>query len=123
MLLFLAAGLIFLGYAVMQMLTPQSEWITVEAGTGGGASSASEFEFFYRLGGGEASPTAERRALSALYTELSRNAFEVFHNQLALEGVNNLYAINRHPNEELTVDGALYEAFAAVERSGNRALY
>ena len=123
MLLFLAAGVIFLGYAVMQMLTPQSEWITVEAGTGGGASSAPEVEFFYRLGGGEASPAAERRALSALYTELSRNAFEVFHNQLALEGVNNLYAINRHPNEELTVDRALYEAFAAVERSGNRALY
>lgn len=112
-----------LAYAVSQFFAPQSEWITIEANSSAGITCAPEFEFLYHLGSGELSPTAERRAVTDAYTRLCRNAFLNFHNQLEEEGVNNLYAINRHPNEELAVDGALYEALAAVERSGDRALY
>lgn len=120
---FLLIGGASLAYGVSQLFTPQSDWVTIEAGSDQGITCASEFEFLYHLGGGELSPAAEQKAVSAAYTRLCRNAFQVFHNQMEEEGVNNLYAINRHPNEELTVDGALYEALAAVERSGNRALY
>lgn len=112
-----------LAYAVSQFFAPQSEWITIEANSSAGITCAPEFEFLYHLGSGELSPTAERRAVTDAYTRLCRNAFLNFHNQLEEEGVDNLYAINRHPNEELAVDGALYEALAAVERSGDRALY
>lgn len=112
-----------LAYAVSQFFAPQSEWITIEANSSAGITCAPEFEFLYHLGSGELSPTAERRAVTDAYTRLCRNAFLNFHNQLEEEGVNNLYAINRHPNEELAVDGALYEALAAVERSGDRTLY
>lgn len=112
-----------LAYAVSQFFAPQSEWITIEANSSAGITCAPEFEFLYHLGSGELSPTAERRAVTDAYTRLCRNAFLNFHNQLEEEGVDNLYAINRHPNEELAVDGALYEALAAVERSGDRTLY
>lgn len=112
-----------LAYAVSQFFAPQSEWITIEANSSAGITCAPEFEFLYHLGSVELSPTAERRAVTDAYTRLCRNAFLAFHNQMEAEGVNNLYAINRHPNEELAVDGALYEALAAVERSGDRALY
>ncbi len=122
-LVFLLAGAGLLVYSFMQLFTPQSEWVTVEAGSSAGASSASEFVFLYRLGGGELSPAAENKAVTAAYTQLCRTAFEVFHNQMEVPGVNNLYAINRHPNEELTVDKGLYNAFATVERSGNRSIY
>lgn len=120
-LLLIAAGA--LAYAVSQFFAPQSEWIAIEANASAGITCAPEFEFLYHLGSGELSPAAERRAVTDAYTRLCRNAFLVFHNQMEAEGVNNLYAINRHPNEELAVDGALYQALAAVERSGNRALY
>lgn len=119
----LVVGGAALAYGFWQLMTPQSEWITVEAETSAGATCAEDFVFLYHLGGGEQSFTAERKAVTAAYTQLCREAFEQFHNQMEFEGVNNLYAINRHPNEELTVGRALYNAFAAVERSGNRAIY
>lgn len=120
---FLLLGGASLAYGVSQLFTPQSDWVAIEAGSDQGITCASEFEFLYHLGGGELSPAAEQKLVSAAYTRLCRNAFQAFHNQMEEEGASNLYAINRHPNEELTVDGALYEALAAVERSGNRALY
>lgn len=123
MLIFLLLGAGLLVYSFMQLFTPQSEWVTVEANSSAGPTCASEFVFLYRLGGGELSPTAENKAVTIAYTQLCRTAFEVFHNQMEIPGVNNLYAINRHPNQELTVDKALYNALAAVERSGNRSIY
>lgn len=122
-LIFLLIGAGLLVYSFMQLITPQTEWVTVEASSSAGPTSASDFVFLYRLGGGELSPAAENKAVTAVYTQLCRTAFEVFHNQMEVSGVNNLYAINRHPNEELAVDKALYDAFSAVERSGDRSIY
>jgi len=121
--LFLAVGVVLLAVTVNRMLSPVSEWVNIEATADGGTNCASEFIFLYHLGGTDLSPREEQREVSALYTRLCQNAFQVFHNQLEFEGVNNLYAINHHPNETLTVDEALYQAFEAVERSGSRLLY
>lgn len=119
---FLVFGVMMLAYAFYQFLTPQTEWIHVEVNSSVGASCADEFDLLYHLSGGR-SAREEQRAVTAVYSQLCHNALEVFHNQLEVEGVNNLWAINRHPNEELVVDGALYEAFSVVERSGSRLLY
>lgn len=115
---FLILGMGLMGYSIYQFLTPQTEWITIEAG--GKVSCAQEFTLLYRPG---ESPGAEKKAVTALYTQLCRTAYEDFHSLESFEGVNNVYAINRHPNETLEVDGPLYEALAAVERSGSRLLY
>lgn len=120
---FLLLGVGLLVYAFVQFMSPQTDWITVEANSSGGTSIASEFAFVYRLGDGELSPTAERRAVTAAYTQLCRRAYEDFHNMEAFEGVNNIYAINRRPNEVLEVGEGLYRAFETVERSGSRLLY
>ena len=116
-------GAAMLTYSFMQLLSPGEEWITVEANSGEGASCGPEFTFLYRPGSGELSYTADVKAVTALYSQLCREAYELFHEQEAFEGVNNLYAINHHPNQELEIDGRLYEAFSVLERSGSRAVY
>ena len=116
-------GAAMLTYSFMQLLTPGEEWVTVAADSSVGASCGPEFTFLYRPGSGERSYTADWKAVTALYSQLCREAYELFHEQEAFEGVNNIYAINRHPNRVLVIDGGLYEAFSALERSGSRAVY
>lgn len=118
----LVLGASMLVYAFMQLMEPGDEWITVEASSSE-ASCGSEFSFLYRPGSGELSYSADRKAVTNQYSQLCREAYELFHPQEAFEGVNNIYAINRHPNEVLEVDEGLYQAFSAVDRSGSRAIY
>ena len=120
----LVFGAAMLAYAFVQLLSPDVEgWITIEASGSAGATCGTEFELLYYPGMGGTSPTVERKGVTTLYTQLCREAFELFHEQEAFEGVNNIYAINHHPNQVLAIDGRLYEAFSAVERSGSRAVY
>lgn len=119
----LVLGAAMLVYAFMQLMEPGDEWITIEASSSQGTSCAPEFSFLYRPGSGELSYSADRKAATALYSQLCREAYERFHPQEAFEGVNNIYAINRHPNEVLEVDEGLYQAFSTVDRSGSRAIY
>lgn len=122
--IFLVIGIALLVYAFMQLIgSEEKEWITVEASSSVGASCGPEFTFLYHPGGGELSYKQEQNAVSDAYALLCREAYELFHSREAFEGVNNLYTINRHPNEILTVADGLYEALSAVERSGSRAIY
>lgn len=126
--LILTAALLLLGvgllvYSFLQFLEPQSEWVTIAADSGGGPSSAGDFTLLYCPGGGDASPSAERKGVTALYTGLARRAFRLFHAGQPFEGLVNVYDLNRHPNEALEVDPGLYAAFEAVADSGSRALY
>lgn len=114
----LVFGAAMLAYAISQFLSPDVDWMTVEAGSGQGGTCAGEFTFLYRP-----DSAAERRAVTQLYTGLCRTAYEQFNHLEPFEGVNNVYAINRHPNEALTVDRVLYDAFAQVVESGSRLLY
>ena len=121
-LLVIGAGL--LAYSFMRWLSPVGEeWITVEASSSEGAGCGSEFNFIYHPGSGELSYSADRKAVTTVYSQLCRDAFELFHEKEAFEGVNNVYAINRHPNEILEVEDGLYKALALVEQSGSRAIY
>ncbi len=111
-----------LGYSLAAYLTVDAGWTTIEADSRV-AGCADELIFQYDLGAGEASATAESKAVTALYTELTRKAFQLFHTNQSFDGVQNVRDINRHPNEEIVVDKVLYEAFSTVKQYGNRAVY
>lgn len=126
--LILTAALLLLGvgllvYSFLQFLEPQSEWVTITADSGGGPSSAGDFTLLYCPGGGDASPSAERKGVTTLYTSLAQRAFQLFHADQSFEGVVNVYDLNHRPNETVEVDPGLYAAFQAVADSGSRALY
>lgn len=116
-------GAAMLAYAFVQLLSPQEEWVTVGGSSNAGVSCAEEFSFLYRPGSGDLPYTADRKAVTSFYTQLCREAFQLFHSMEAFEGVTNIYTINHRPNEVLEVAPGLYEAFAAVERTGSRAIY
>ncbi len=81
------------------------------------------FVLRYEYGAGEASPTAESKALEQLYGKTVVDAWKLFFNEAGASDLTGLYEINRHPNEEIAVDGGLYAALKQVVDSGSRALY
>lgn len=120
---FLVAGVWLLARSVAGLLGTDPGWQVIEAASGAEAGCAAEFTFLYDLGAGELSAAAEKRALTAAYTEAAVAAYRLFNADESFEGVTNIQDLNRHPNEVLTVDEALYEAFALLERYGNRSVY
>lgn len=112
-----------LAYAFTQLMTPESGWQAIEASTSQGPGCGDELVFLYDLGADGASPAAENRAISALYSDACRTLFQLFHTVESFEGVTNLRDLSLHPNETLTVDGMLYRALETVQRSGDRTIY
>ncbi len=121
--LFLLLGAAALAYSFSRLMTPETGWQPIEASSAEEANCGNEFVFLYELGAGGTSPTAENRAVSALYTGACRKLFRLFHTMESFEGVTNLRDVNLHPNETLTVDAELYRAFEAVQRHGDRTVY
>ncbi|MGM9607628.1 MAG: hypothetical protein ACI3XJ_09015 [Oscillospiraceae bacterium] len=121
-LLVLVAAAAF-GYGVYSLLQQEPGWVEIEANSGSGVTCADEFVFLYELGAGELSATAEKKALTLLYTQAAEQACQIFNSDTLFEGVHNVYTLNRHPNEVLDVDEALYDAFSLLQSYENRNLY
>lgn len=121
-ILFLLIGIGAFGYALTQYFSVDTGWTTIEAPSSE-PSCAEELIFQYYLGAGERSATAEKKAITALYTETTTKAYQLFHTSMSFEEVHNLYYINQHPNQEIVVDPMLYEAFSLINQYKNRAIY
>ena len=110
-------------YALNGLMSNDSGWTSIEASSSAETNCGDDFVFQYYVGAAGVDATAEKKALTLLYTDALVKAYEVFHNDEAFEGVNNIYEINQHPNEELTVDPVLYRAFETVAEYGRREIY
>ena len=95
--------------------------VTVDAGAE--ANCGSEFVLMYHLGMNGTSATAENKALTLIYTDAVEKAYQLFHNSMEFEGVNNVAYINAHPNEVIKVDEVLYNAFSTLQKYENRYIY
>jgi len=83
-----------------------------------------EFALNYELGAGEDSASVEEKTLTLLYGQIAEKAWQLFYNEAgATEGVTGLYALNQHPNEELTVDPQLYAVLQQLQAKDTRLLY
>lgn len=118
-LLIFGIGMIF--YSINERSRAQAGWTEIEANAQE-ASCAADFTFLYPLGT-TASPAAESKALTSLYTDACVDAYRIFTNDLSYDGIHNMYDLNRHPNETLEVDAALYAALEQIQKSGSRLLY
>ncbi len=104
-----------------EVLHTQSGWETIEAGsTVSGAGD--EFVFQYQIGVSGASASADWTALSRLYPEYLDRAYQVFSSQEYAD-VNNLYYLNRHPNEAVAIEPELYAALESMDSLGSRYAY
>lgn len=87
----------------------------------GDMNAGSSFTFYYYLGYDGADATDERREVRSVYTEAATNALALF--DASIESDNGLYYVSRHPNEDITVDPALYSALGEIVESGTRYIY
>ena len=76
----------------------------------GEMNAGSSFTFYYYLGWDGADASDERRAVCSVYTEAATAALGLFDSGIDAGDVNGLYYLNRHANEPVAVDAALYSA-------------
>lgn len=118
----LVVGIVAICFAVRSYFSSSDGWITVETNVAD-LNCSGDFTFSYLLGESELSATAENKKLSALYTEGTVKAYQLFSALESFDGVNNVWYLNQHPNEDVTVDPALYQAFSRIQESGERSVY
>ncbi|MCM1298629.1 MAG: hypothetical protein NC203_00135 [Firmicutes bacterium] len=119
--LFLLIGVGLLVYCFMNFLSPGGGWTTIEANRN--ESDSTEFVFQYYLGASGVNASAENKAVTALYNEITRTQYCLFHEIEGFDNIVNIYSINRSPNKELTVDPALYKVFSQFKEHNSRYIY
>jgi spore coat protein U-like protein len=121
--LFLLIGVIALGYGFSHLLGSSEGWEEISVSASAELNCGDDFTFRYDLGAGETSATAERKALTVVYTDIMESAFQMFSAEETFEDVVNIAYINQHPNEILEVEEPLYRAFELLKSYGNRIIY
>ena len=82
-----------------------------------------DFTLSYDFTNAGSAATAQSKALTTLYSTACEDAFRIFSPDVSGEGTANVYDLNAHPNETLTVDPVLYQALSLIQQYGNRNLY
>ena len=120
LMLFGAAALV---YALVGFMSADAGWQRIEASSSAETNCSGDFVLLYNIGAGDTSANAEMKALTSAYTNAAIRAYQLYSADEGFDGVHNVYYINRHPNEAVEVDSALYQAFSLVQRHENRSLY
>lgn len=120
-LIALAVG--FFAYAISQLVSRSSGWTQIEPTSTDERNCTSEFVLQYDLGRSGSSATAEYKRISSVYTEAAISAYQTYHPTEVFGGRQNLAYLNRHPNEALSIDPALYAALETLEAAQSRHLF
>ena len=121
--LFLAIGSGFLVYGFMNFLRGDSGWREISVKAGSELNCSEDFTLKYNVGAGGVSAGGEAKALSLIYTDAAVKGYRLFNIDESFDDVTNLYDINRHPNEVMTVDPVLYDALKKVSDANCREIY
>ena len=121
-ILALVIGISAIAYGVSSCLNSEPGWQEIESESVEINCSA-DFTFQYCLGQSDMSATAERKQLTALYTQLVEKGYQIFTADEGFDGVNNVFYVNAHVNEDITVDTALYDALVLVNQYDFRYLF
>ena len=119
----LTAGVALIVFSLTNFLSADAGWQEIEADAGNALHCGEDFTLLYELGREDVSANAEKRELTSLYSDAAKTAYEIFNADVEIEGIANLWYINHHPNEEVTVDAALYKALSQVCEDGGRWIY
>lgn len=110
----LVIGAVGITVGVMSALRQDTGWQQVQISTQE-RSCHENFLLQYNFGQSGAEATAVNQKLQDVYSEACVKAYQLFTPDEEISGVNNVYHINRHPNEKITVDPVLYAAFEKME--------
>ena len=110
----LVIGAVGITVGIMNLLHKETGWQRVQITTQE-RNCSENFILQYNFSGSGAEATAVNNKLQTAYGEASVKAYQVFTPDEEISGVQNLYYVNRHPNEIITVDPLLYDAFVKME--------
>lgn len=114
--LLLVIGAVGITVGIMSLLNKETGWQRVQANVQ--ERNCSEyFMLQYNFAGSGAEATAVNNQLQAAYGEACVKAYQLFTPDEAIDGVENIYYVNHHPNEVVTVDPVLYGALEKVADS------
>lgn len=103
-------GVVGITLGITSALKQDTGWQRVQITTQERSCSES-FLLQYDFSGSGAQATAVSRQLQQIYADACVHAYQQFTADEEIAGVNNIYYLNRHPNQEITVDPVLYKAF------------
>lgn len=109
-------------FGVNAMLNTDPGWNLIEAASSE-MNCSDDFVFNYNFSGSGGDATTQNRNLNMLYTEATETGFLLFSKDVASDTVHNVHYVNAHVNQEIEVDPVLYDAFALLQKYGNRCLY
>ena len=104
-----AVALVVLGLALTRLLRPEQGWREIESDGSRGIHCGGDFTFSAEVRG-----AAEVKRLTLAWTEATAKAQALFSVDSVDEQSPNLAFLNAHPNEDVTVDPALYAALKSA---------
>ena len=107
---------------VMSLVKGDPGWRTIEVSSGE-VNCSEEFVFQYYFPSTRGAASAANKQIVAMYTEATEKAYWWFNADEVHGEIKNVAYLNQHPNETVTVDPVLYDAFALLTDGGNRQLY
>lgn len=119
-LVIIAAGAIGLG--VHYALQVEPGWNRVETGCDE-PNYSSEVQLMYDFSVDPGNATAINKALSTLYSQIMEDAYRLFSKEADVQGVRNLFYLNQHINEKVSVEPELYEALALLKKYDSRCIF
>lgn len=116
----LTIAIMAFGYGFYSALSTEPGWQKIQP-TVGKINCSNDFVLMYDIGAGDADPTAQYKHLVNLYGELTVSAYHLFSPDAV--GEDNLYHVNAHVNEAVTVAPGLYNALKQIAASESRHPY
>lgn len=122
-LIFVAIAIASFSYAVWQLNNADSGWTEIKVDSTSDVNLGDSFTLEYNLGQNGVSSTAEKKALTPVYSQAMVNYYRLFSHNNIYKDVNNLYYISCNPETEIVVDEDLYYVFETLKKYDNRAIY
>ena len=113
--IFLALGITLIAFSAAKLLGRESGFTEIEADK---SPFSSFFVMNYDIGASGATASAEYRRVKEVYTAALDKYCKLFSSDTAYEGTNNLFYLNSHPGERVTLAPELYAALSRLERVG-----
>lgn len=104
---------------LMSALNTEPGWQEVEV-SASSLNCSQDFAFMYDFGEEGISASAEYKLITDLYTRLTEFGFQIFSAETEVEGLSNLYYLNAHVNEPVTVSHELYKALELIAAYDSR---
>lgn len=118
----LAIAVVAIGYGFSLALNTEPGWQEVDVESSE-INYGKDFVLMYEFGKDGIAPNAEYKQVSAMYSRLMESAWKIFDPDAQVPELNNLYYLNRHPNEKVQVAHALYEAIELLVQYDSRYVF